>query len=190
MALQINPAVTQLSLYDIAGTPGVAADIGHINSKAVVKARPALRLCLPWPGGSLNLKLARPSISAAQAQHAELRSTLSNFSLLAIQGFSGPETLGEALKGSHLVIIPAGLPRKPGMTRDDLFKVCSGPQEALFTISVTVCAALQESCAPSFAETSCRLGYSVGSRLNGAASLLCLYCCTKLHRLLFFIRQV
>lgn len=29
--------------------------------------------------------------------------------------------LGEALAGSDIVIIPAGVPRKPGMTRDDLF---------------------------------------------------------------------
>ena len=35
--MQINPAVTQLSLYDIVGTPGVAADISHINSKAKVQ---------------------------------------------------------------------------------------------------------------------------------------------------------
>ena len=33
----MNPAVSELSLYDIAGTPGVAADISHINTKAVVK---------------------------------------------------------------------------------------------------------------------------------------------------------
>ena len=35
--LQISPYVSHLSLYDIAGTPGVAADISHINSKAVCK---------------------------------------------------------------------------------------------------------------------------------------------------------
>lgn len=29
--------------------------------------------------------------------------------------------LGEALTGSSVVVIPAGVPRKPGMTRDDLF---------------------------------------------------------------------
>lgn len=33
----------------------------------------------------------------------------------------GPENLAEALKGANLVVIPAGVPRKPGMTRDDLF---------------------------------------------------------------------
>lgn len=31
------------------------------------------------------------------------------------------EGLGEALSGSDIVVIPAGVPRKPGMTRDDLF---------------------------------------------------------------------
>ncbi|CCE87281.1 Piso0_005828 [Millerozyma farinosa CBS 7064] len=31
--------------------------------------------------------------------------------------------LGNALKGSNLVVIPAGVPRKPGMTRDDLFNI-------------------------------------------------------------------
>lgn len=33
------------------------------------------------------------------------------------------EGLGEALSGSDVVVIPAGVPRKPGMTRDDLFNV-------------------------------------------------------------------
>jgi len=46
------------------------------------------------------------------------------------QGFVGDEQLAEALKGADVVIMPAGVPRKPGMTRDDLFKVsgwsCAG----------------------------------------------------------------
>ena len=29
--------MTELSLYDIAGTPGVAADVSHINTAAQVK---------------------------------------------------------------------------------------------------------------------------------------------------------
>ncbi|KAL7575813.1 hypothetical protein ACA910_003138 [Epithemia clementina (nom. ined.)] len=33
----------------------------------------------------------------------------------------GNEGLGEALAGASVVVIPAGVPRKPGMTRDDLF---------------------------------------------------------------------
>merc|ERR1712203_692733 len=33
------------------------------------------------------------------------------------------DKLEECLTGCHLVLIPAGMPRKPGMTRDDPFKV-------------------------------------------------------------------
>ena len=35
----------------------------------------------------------------------------------------GKEGMDEAMRGAHTVVIPAGVPRKPGMTRDDLFKV-------------------------------------------------------------------
>lgn len=31
--------------------------------------------------------------------------------------------LKKALEGAEIVVIPAGVPRKPGMTRDDLFNV-------------------------------------------------------------------
>lgn len=35
----------------------------------------------------------------------------------------GHDQLKQALEGCHVVVIPAGVPRKPGMTRDDLFNV-------------------------------------------------------------------
>ncbi|NWR37098.1 MDHM protein, partial [Tachuris rubrigastra] len=73
LLLKNSPLVSKLSLYDIAHTPGVAADLSHIETKANVK------------------------------------------------GFMGPEQLPECLKGCDVVVIPAGVPRKPGMTRDDLF---------------------------------------------------------------------
>ncbi|KAG0203715.1 hypothetical protein BGX33_008939 [Mortierella sp. NVP41] len=38
----------------------------------------------------------------------------------------GKEDMDAALKGAHTVVIPAGVPRKPGMTRDDLFKINAG----------------------------------------------------------------
>ncbi len=38
----MNPYVSSLSLYDIAGTPGVAADISHINTKAIAKVSGSL----------------------------------------------------------------------------------------------------------------------------------------------------
>ncbi|CED85507.1 malate dehydrogenase [Phaffia rhodozyma] len=72
LLLKLNPNVTELSLYDIRGAPGVGADIGHINTNSTVKGYPQ-------------------------------------------------EQLKEALAGAEIVLIPAGVPRKPGMTRDDLF---------------------------------------------------------------------
>ena len=42
------------------------------------------------------------------------------------RGFHGPSQLPLALEGCDLVVIPAGVPRKPGMTRDDLFSINAG----------------------------------------------------------------
>ena len=36
--MKLNPLVSELALYDIVGTPGVAADIGHVNTNAKVHA--------------------------------------------------------------------------------------------------------------------------------------------------------
>ena len=48
-----------------------------------------------------------------------------------VAGYAGDAELGKALKGCHLVIIPAGVPRKPGMTRDDLFNINAGIVKSL-----------------------------------------------------------
>lgn len=73
LLLKASPLVSHLALYDVANTAGVAADLGHINSKAKVTAH------------------------------------------------QGMEQLADCVKGAHVVVIPAGVPRKPGMTRQDLF---------------------------------------------------------------------
>lgn len=72
LLLKLNHKVTDLSLYDLKGAPGVAADVSHIPTKSTVK------------------------------------------------GYE-PENISEALTGADVVVIPAGVPRKPGMSRDDLF---------------------------------------------------------------------
>ena len=38
-----------------------------------------------------------------------------------VKGYVGAEQLRDSLRGVDVAIIPAGVPRKPGMTRDDLF---------------------------------------------------------------------
>ncbi|KII96137.1 hypothetical protein PLICRDRAFT_151265 [Plicaturopsis crispa FD-325 SS-3] len=72
LLLKSDPLVTSLSLYDIRGAPGVAADVGHVDT-----------------GSEVN-------------------------------GYAADQ-LDQALDGVKVVVIPAGVPRKPGMTRDDLF---------------------------------------------------------------------
>ena len=79
---KLSPEVTELSCYDIVGTPGVAADLSHIPSKSSTT-------------GSLPSPVSWPLTSNGG--------------------------LKEALTGADVVVIPAGVPRKPGMTRDDLF---------------------------------------------------------------------
>ncbi|KAI5590965.1 hypothetical protein BDE02_04G046500 [Populus trichocarpa] len=91
LLMKLNPLISSLSLYDIANTPGVGADVSHINSRAQVA------------------------------------------------GYAGEEQLGEALDGSDIVIIPAGVPRKPGMTRDDLFKINAGIVKSLCTAIAKYC---------------------------------------------------
>ena len=43
-----------------------------------------------------------------------------------VTGYVGDAELAAALKDADVVVIPAGVPRKPGMTRDDLFNVNAG----------------------------------------------------------------
>ena len=66
LLLKLNDKISHLSLFDLVNTPGVAADLSHINTKAKVT------------------------------------------------GFKGKENLAAALEGAEVVVIPAGVPRKPG----------------------------------------------------------------------------
>ncbi|GMN34158.1 hypothetical protein TIFTF001_004546 [Ficus carica] len=84
MLMKMKPLVSVLHLYDVVNTPGVTADISHMDTGAVAQ-------------------------------------------------------LEDALTGMDLVIIPAGVPRKPGMTRDDLFNINAG-------IVKTLCEAIAKCC--------------------------------------------
>jgi len=88
LLLKANFDVTGVSCYDVAPvTPGVAADLSHIDTKAKVT------------------------------------------------GFVGDD-IDKAVKGADVILIPAGVPRKPGMTRDDLFNT-----------NATIVATLASACA-------------------------------------------
>ncbi|KAF8064063.1 L-malate dehydrogenase [Lyophyllum atratum] len=56
-----------------------------------------------------------------------------------VEGYLPPnDGLKKALTGADVVVIPAGVPRKPGMTRDDLFKINAGIVKDLATGIATV----------------------------------------------------
>ncbi|KAJ8475284.1 hypothetical protein ONZ45_g15661 [Pleurotus djamor] len=83
LLLKANPLVTELGLYDIVNTPGVAADLSHISTPSKVV------------------------------------------------GYLPPDDgLKKVLTNADVVVIPAGVPRKPGKFTDDkvddLFKINAG----------------------------------------------------------------
>merc|ERR1719203_918762 len=49
------------------------------------------------------------------------------------------DKLEEALTGCNIVLIPAGMPRKPGMSRDDLFKVNADIAKGLVSACAKFC---------------------------------------------------
>jgi len=96
-----------------------------------------------------------------------------------VTGHVGDGELKAALEGSHVVVIPAGVPRKPGMSRDDLFNTNAGivkrlaeaigqnaPKANILVISNPV-----NSTVPIVAETLKLLGVYDKGRLFGVTTL-------------------
>ncbi len=57
---------------------------------------------------------------------------------VSVKGY-GKDDLADAMAGSDVVVIPAGVPRKPGMTRDDLFNVNAGIVRDLVATGAKAC---------------------------------------------------
>ena len=91
LLLKLSPRVHTLHLYDVVNTAGVKADISHINTTARVRDRE-----VGSEGGARRGPLSQR--------------------LCQVRAFTGPAQLPDALSGCDLVVIPAGVPRKPGMT--------------------------------------------------------------------------
>jgi malate dehydrogenase len=69
----------------------------------------------------LNVAMVPPAGVAADLGHLEKTAKVTGYVMEV--GQKPVDNLKDCLTGCHLVLIPAGMPRKPGMTRDDLFKV-------------------------------------------------------------------
>merc|ERR1712070_1250645 len=70
----------------------------------------------------LNIAMVPPAGVAADLSHLDKKSDVKGY-VCEVNKPAVTEAPEECFKDCHLVLIPAGLPRKPGMTRDDLFKV-------------------------------------------------------------------
>jgi malate dehydrogenase len=91
LLLKLSPLVTELALYDVVNTPGVAKDLSHISTPAKVEGY------LPPDDGAK-----------------------------------------KAFKDANIIVIPAGVPRKPGMSRDDLFNINAGIVKGLIEVAAEV----------------------------------------------------
>lgn len=96
-----------------------------------------------------------------------------------VTAHQGMDQLADCVKGAHVVVIPAGVPRKPGMTRDDLFntnasivrdlcKVCAeaAPQALIAIISNPV-----NSTVPIASEVYKKVGSYDPNRIFGVTTL-------------------
>ena len=57
---------------------------------------------------------------------------------VCVNGYVGDD-VEEAMRGADIVVIPAGVPRKPGMTRDDLFNMNAGIVKKLIGVGARAC---------------------------------------------------
>jgi malate dehydrogenase len=64
---------------------------------------------------------------------------LFELNITQVSAHVGDAELEACLKGCELVVIPAGVPRKPGMTRDDLFNINAGIVMNLVTACAKYC---------------------------------------------------
>jgi malate dehydrogenase len=96
-----------------------------------------------------------------------------------VTGHVGMEQAHEALKGMDVVVIPAGVPRKPGMTRDDLFNTNASIVKGLAEVCAKACPKAMfliisnpvNSTVPIFAEVLKKHGVYNPKRLFGVTTL-------------------
>jgi len=69
----------------------------------------------------LTIAMVPPAGVAADLGHLEKNVKVSGFAKALDE--RAIDVLGDCLRGCSLVLVPAGMPRKPGQTRDDLFKI-------------------------------------------------------------------
>lgn len=85
----------------------------------------------------LNVAMVPPGGVAADLSHLERKCSVKGYVMEV--GKNPIDFLEECLTGCHLVLIPAGVPRKPGMTRDDLFATNAGIAKGIVEACAKYC---------------------------------------------------
>merc|ERR1719440_755982 len=85
----------------------------------------------------LNVAMVPPAGVAADLGHIERKAAVKGYVMEV--GQQPINNLKECLTGCDLVLVPAGMPRKPGMTRDDLFKVNADIAKGLVEACAAYC---------------------------------------------------
>merc|ERR1712051_962805 len=85
----------------------------------------------------LNVAMVAPAGVAADLGHLERKSKVQGHVMEV--GNKPVDHLEECLTGCHLVLVPAGVPRKPGMTRDDLFATNAGIAKGIVEACAKFC---------------------------------------------------
>jgi len=85
----------------------------------------------------LNVAMVPPAGVAADLSHLETKCDVKG-SVMEV-GKNPIDHLEECLTGCHLVLVPAGVPRKPGMTRDDLFATNAGIAKGIVEACAKYC---------------------------------------------------
>jgi len=85
----------------------------------------------------LNVAMVHPVGVATDLSHLERKCAVKGYVMEV--GKNPIDFLEECLTGCHLVLVPAGVPRKPGMTRDDLFKTNAGIAKGIVEACAKFC---------------------------------------------------
>jgi len=85
----------------------------------------------------LNVAMVPPAGVATDLSHLERKCAVKGHVMEV--GKNPIDHLEECLTGCHLVLVPAGVPRKPGMTRDDLFKTNAGIAKGIVEACAKFC---------------------------------------------------
>jgi malate dehydrogenase len=112
---------------------GGAGGIGQPMSLLMAMDENVSELCVQ----DVTMALVPAAGVAADLSHLEKKCKVKSFAI--DPKIPAVDQLKDCLTGCHLVLVPAGVPRKPGMTRDDLFGINASIAKGIVDACATYC---------------------------------------------------